>query len=68
MHCTPVRPAFDQSIGIDIGAADGQAVECMAEKLCLHTTKVFHNGLGIGWSKQMLSSQPPQINQALKEK
>ena len=32
-------------------AADGQAVECMAQKLRLHTAEVFHDSLGIGGSK-----------------
>ena len=34
----------------------------MAEKLRLHTAKVFRNGLGIGRSKQMLPRQPPQLD------
>jgi hypothetical protein len=55
MHRAPVRPTFDQSLGIDIGATDGQTMESMAQKLCLHTAKVFHNGLGIGRVQKMLS-------------
>jgi hypothetical protein len=55
VHGPSVRPAFDQSLGIDIGATDGQTMESMAQKLCLHTAKVFHNGLGIGRVQKMLS-------------
>lgn len=62
MHGAPVRPAFDQSIGVDIDATDGQAVERLAQKLRLRTAKVFYDGLGIGRSKQMLSSQSPQLD------
>ena len=50
------RSAFNQTLGIDFVAADGQTVERMTEKLRLHTAKVFHNGLGMVGSKQMLSS------------
>lgn len=55
MHSAPVCPAFDQPLGVDLGAADGQTVERMTEELRLHTAKVFHNGLGIGRVQKMLS-------------
>ena len=62
MHGAPVRPTFDQTIGADFVAADGQTVECMTEDLGLYTTKIFHNGLSIGGSKQMLSGQSPKLD------
>jgi hypothetical protein len=55
MYGTPVCPVFDQAFCVDFGAADGQAVERMTEELCLHTAKVFRNGLGIGRVQKMLS-------------
>ena len=36
VHGTPVRPAFNQTLGIDFVAADGQTVECMTEKAPAH--------------------------------
>jgi hypothetical protein len=62
MHGSAVCPAFDQTVGIYFLGADGKPMKRMAQKLCLHTAKIFHYGLRISGRKKMLSPQSAELD------